>query len=122
MQPQQQQRKNTKIYWMFITAPIVGLVVTPLMQVSVRFGLSGSGNNGIIAVVNLISLLVGMSAVIMLLLLPLWIILLVQANNFNKKREQSQEQSTPPPPEPSAFINLERTPPTQGPGDGGEQS
>lgn len=121
MQPQQPQRKNTTIYWVLIAAPPIGLVITPILQIIVRFALSDNGGV-VVTIVNLVSFLVGMVAIVLLLLLPLWVILLVQANNFNKKREQSQEQSTPPPPEPSAFINSKGTPPTQGPGDGGEQS
>jgi hypothetical protein len=82
------QRKNTKIWIIFIVAPLVLLISTALLQTVIRFVLNSSGSDG------------GVVAVLGLLGLPVWVILLVLAVSYNSKitsavlpTEQDPEQN-----------------------------
>lgn len=86
------QQKSTKPWIILIVAPFIALITNAIVQLIVRFATSGSGestSNIAITVVNIVSLLIGIAAVIGMFGLPIWITMLVIAINHNNKIKQS---------------------------------
>lgn len=79
-------KPSTKKWIMLIIFPPVSLVFTAILQVIVRLtivnneGISTS-NSPVVAIVNVISIILGMAATIGIFLEPVWIIQLDKAKN-----------------------------------------
>lgn len=111
-------KKKSYVPWILCLAlPIPLLVLTSFLQLIVRAFLTGEGETSgeaITTVVNIVSLLIGMGAVIMLLLFPLWIIRLVRVSKYNKGLQAPQNpMPTEPPSAPTTLDTQEsnQTPP-----------
>lgn len=83
-----------KRWWFLIIGPVVALLVIALLQIVSHFvfttvtstdGLSsGSSTHPVALVINILSIVVGIAAVICLLFLPVWIIMLLKAKRYNQ--------------------------------------
>jgi len=78
-------RSAVKTYVMLIILPFAILLGTAILQFIFRFLLSSSGSSNVLqTVMNIISVVVGIIAVLLVGLIPLWIVLLVREMNRKK--------------------------------------
>lgn len=76
------KKKNIKKWIVLLVFPVPSLLLVMLLQIASRI-LFGQGPLEI--VINIVSLLVGISAVLALLGLPIWIVMLILAHNHNQR-------------------------------------
>jgi hypothetical protein len=87
--------KNTKIWIFLMAAPIPVLILNAILQLVTRAAIGSSEvgqSDGLTAVLNIFSLLIGVFAVIGLLGLPVWIIMYIQATKHNNLLKQQASQ------------------------------
>lgn len=89
-------KKKSIVVWVALIAlPIPLLVISAVVQIIAKAANGGESN----AIVNIMSLLVGIIAVLMMLGLPLWIIMLIKTTNDNKKLTQEVSNQSPTQPQ-----------------------
>jgi hypothetical protein len=93
------RKKSTNIWITMLWLPFVSLILIALLQMVAQFvfgTVEGSSSSAAIPVIlNIISLLVGIFAIIAILLFPLWIVMLIRASNYNKSiAKQTEQQPT----------------------------
>ena len=74
-------RKTNALWVALIAMPFIAMLVTALAQIIVHFitaDSSGSLGRGVVTALNIISVLLGMFAVITLLCLPFWVVMLLK--------------------------------------------
>ena len=83
--------KSERKWWWLILSPIAALLLVALLQVIVHFILNKSSNGGlangpstITTIVNVLSISVGIVAVLVLLFIPIWIIELFSTRKYNE--------------------------------------
>jgi uncharacterized membrane protein len=81
------KKKSLTPWIVLLVAPYAALVLTAIVQMGVRFLITGQGDgyNMLTVVVNIVSFLLGVIAVIAIVLTPLWIVMIVKTSNDNKK-------------------------------------
>lgn len=77
-------RKKIVPWIVLLFSPIISLIIVASLQFIVQAAAAGSDSISAI-VVNIISLLFGLAAVIAIILTPLWIVLLVKAVDHNRQ-------------------------------------
>lgn len=86
--------KNPKPWIILIVAPFVLLIATSILQLIVRF-VSGGDSSIVATIVNILSLLAGIVAVVGIMGLPIWIVMLIITLSHNSKL-QHPVAPTPP--------------------------
>lgn len=81
------KRKKERIWWVLIIFPFVSLIFVALMQILVHFVFNSSDNVStnppIVVAFNIVSVIIGVIAILLLLLIPIWIIELSAAKKHN---------------------------------------
>lgn len=77
------KRKSSKLWIAFLILPFPLLIGSVFLQFIARLALGS--DSGLMIIVNLLSLLVGVTAILMMLGLPIWIVMLVKVSNYNSK-------------------------------------
>lgn len=93
LQSKDMERKSHKIWVTLIVLPIPLMLITFLLLAVIKAVASPGQGSGVMIVVNIIALLIGVAAVLMLLGIPVWIIMLLEVDKHNKKLDQA---TTPP--------------------------
>ncbi len=86
--------QNTKIWLTLLIIPIPLLIFNSIIQIIVRAANNGQGN----IVMNIFSLVVGLSSVLLLLGSPAWLYLYIRATNANKAASPASKSPLASPP------------------------
>jgi len=88
--------KKEKIWWIMIISPFAGLLVIAILQMLVHFVLSTTTSSSLYGsysteglganILNILSAIVGIVAVVVLLFIPIWIIELRRVKKYNRDR------------------------------------
>jgi hypothetical protein len=105
------QQKSLKPWVIALVLPIPLLIITALVQTVVR-AVFRDEPNIITLIVNVLSLIAGIVAAVLLIGFPLWIILLIMASNYNSKLKQQGTQQSSAAPTPVPTQNQNQQPPT----------
>lgn len=85
------KKRNTTIWILLIVSPVFILIGTALLQMLIRFALSGATET-VFQVMNLISFIIGLFAVLALIGTPIWIIMLVRSISFNNQLKSTSSR------------------------------
>lgn len=84
-------RKKTTIWIILLILPIPILLFTAALQIINAFVFSTVDGGGGSKVIDIVALLLGVAAVLVLICFPIWVYMLIRAKTHNDKLKSSHE-------------------------------